>query len=67
MILRLKNFIVIIFIYNIFRVVTSWLDSILSLFLHNVDDVFPDFWTDDCYLLAYNFFQLGDRLGNILI
>ena len=47
--------------------VTSWLDTVLSLFLHNVVDVFPDFWTNDCHLLAYSFFQLGDSLGNILV
>ena len=67
MILRIKNFTIIIFNYKIFEVVTSWLDIGLSLFLHYVHDVFHDFWTDYCYLLAYSFFQLGDSLGNILV
>ena len=67
MILRLKNFTLIIFNYNIFEVVTSWLGTVLSLFLHYVDDLFPDLWTDGCYLLAYRFFQLGVNLGNLLV
>ena len=33
----------------------------------NVDDVFLDFWTNGCYLLAYSFFQLGCSLRNILV
>ena len=64
---RLKNFTLIIFKYNIFEVVTSWLDTIRSLFLQNVDDVFPDFWTDGCYLLVHSFSQLGDSFGNNLV
>ena len=67
MILGLKMFILVIFNYNTFEVVTSWLDIVQSLFLHSVDDVFPDFWNDECYLLAYSFFQLSDGLGNILV
>ena len=67
MILKLKNRTTTIFNYSIFEVVTSWLDTVLSLFLHNVEDVFPDPWTDDCYPCAYTLFQLGDSLGKILV
>ena len=55
MILRLKSFVLSNLIYNIFELVTSWLDTILNRFLHNVDDVFPDF------------FHFGDSLGIILV
>ena len=67
MFLRLKYLTLNILNYNIFEVMTSWLDTVLSLFLHPVDDGFRGFWTDVCYLLAYSFFQLGESLGNILV
>ena len=63
--LRLKNFTIIILKYNIFEVVTSWLDTVLSPFLHTVDDGFRDFWTNACYHLADSFLQLGHSLGTV--
>ena len=43
LILRIKNFAVIIFNYNTVVGVTSCLDRVLSLFLRNANDLFPNF------------------------
>ena len=51
---RLKNFTLLNLNYDIFHLVTSWLDTTLSLFIHTVDDSFGDFRTNACYLLARN-------------
>ena len=59
MILRLKNFTLDILNYNIFEVVTSWLDTVLSLFLHMVDDVFPD---SSWKILAYSYFKVTPEI-----
>ena len=67
MILRSKHFTLSILKYNIFQVVTSWLDTVLSLFLHTVDDGFCDFWTIACYLLTDSYFLLSDGLRIIFI
>ena len=64
---RLKNFTLIILKYNIFEVVTSWLDAVLSPFLHNVDDGFRDFCTNAWYNLADSFLQLCDVVGTVYI
>ena len=63
--MRLKNVTLIILNYNIFQLVTCWLDSFLSPFLDTVDDSFGDFLTNYCYLLVVRFFQFGDSLGII--
>ena len=67
MILRLKNFTIIIFSYNIFEVVTSWLDTVLSPFLHTVDDGLRDYWTNAGYFFAGSFLQLCDDLGFVYV
>ena len=50
---------------NILQEVIFWLDIVLSIFLHSVDDNFRDFRNNACFLLASSFFQLGDSLGII--
>ena len=53
--------------YNIFQLMNSWLDTVLSPFLHNVDDGFCDFWTNPCYLFTNSCVQLSDSLGLIFL
>ena len=53
--------------FNFFHVMTSSLETVLSPFLHSVDDGFGDVWPNACYLFSDNFFQLGDSLENIFI
>ena len=45
----------------------TWLDTVLSQFLHTVDDGFRHFWTNAKRLLADSFFQLGNNLRILII
>ena len=51
----------------VFVVLTSWLDTLLSLFLDTVDDSFRDFWTNACNLIGDSFFQISGSLGIIFM
>ena len=46
---------------------TSWLDAVLSPFLHTVDDYFREFWTNACYYLVDSLLQLCDSVGTVYI
>ena len=63
----LKSFTVIFSNTTDFKLVTSWLDTVLSPFLHIVDDGFYDFLTNGCYHFADSFFQVSDSFWIILI
>ena len=43
------------------------MNTVLSPFLHTVDDSFRDLRPIACYFLADRYFQLGDSLGIIFI
>ena len=49
---RLENLTLLILNYNIFQLVTSWFDTILSRLIHTLNDGLGEFWTSACYLLA---------------